>query len=135
MSEEILDEGVIAPAKETVNITKDKAIYAFKNTSEDQLAEKLQAFLLKDGYKLEAGTVKNGTYGKGSKTMRILFGAFVKRFTWGVKVQDKEGATYLVFSKDEKGYWGGAIGVSQVKKEYARITSVLKNFHAAHHDK
>ncbi|MDX1630115.1 MAG: hypothetical protein R3345_15505, partial [Fulvivirga sp.] len=97
--------------------------------------EKLQQFLLKQGYKLEGGTPKAGTYGKGSKTLRILFGAFVKRFTWGIKVKDKDDKTYLVFSKDEKGYWGGVIGVSQVKTEFKRLTNILRTYHASHHEK
>ena len=133
MSEEILDDGTVTTEQPKVDITKDRAIYIFENTNADQLADKLQQFLLKDGYKLESGTPKKGVYGKGSKTMRILFGAFVKRFTWGVTVADKDGQTVLKFNKDEKGYWGGAIGVSQVKTEYGRITAVLKNFHEKHH--
>jgi hypothetical protein len=133
MSDELLDDGVIVQSSNAVKIDKDSATYPFENTNADELATKVEEFLKKEGYALEAGNNKAGTYGKGNKTLRILFGAFVKRFTWGIKVEDAGNTTVLHFSKDEKGYWGGAIGVSQVKTEYTRLTNILKNFHAQHH--
>lgn len=134
MSEELLDDEPIVQNSSNVKIDKDHASYPFENTNADELGEKVEKFLKGEGYTLEAGTNKSGTYGKGSKTLRILFGAFVKRFTWGIRIEDAGSTTILHFSKDEKGYWGGAIGVSQVKTEYTRITNILKNFHAQHHN-
>jgi len=133
MEDELLDDGKVALNKNTVTIDKEKATYPFSDTNVDELATKVQEFLLKQGYKLEEGSNSNGIYGKGSKTLRILLGAFIKRFTWKVTVVDSGDNTTLTFIKDEKGYWGGAIGVVQVKNEFKKITSVLQSFHQKHH--
>jgi hypothetical protein len=134
MSDELLDDGAAVQASSAVKINDDKASYSFENTNADELAGKVEKFLKGEGYSLEGGSSASGIYGKGNKTLRILLGAFVKRFTWKIEVEDAGSTTVLHFIKDEKGYWGGAIGVSQVKTEYKRITNVLKNFHAAHHN-
>ncbi|MEZ4922645.1 MAG: hypothetical protein R2780_05675 [Crocinitomicaceae bacterium] len=134
MSDELLDDETLVQNSTGVKIEKDKASYPFENTNVDELAAKVEQFLKGEGYVLETGTNKSGTYGKGNKTLRILFGAFVKRFTWKVEIEDAGTTTILHFIKDEKGYWGGAIGVAQVKNEFTRITNILKNFHAKHHN-
>jgi hypothetical protein len=110
-------------------ITKNNATFFFSNITEEELGDKLQKYLLKKGYKLEAGTTTNGTYGKGSQVMRVLFGAFAKRFSWLISIKSSEFGTNLVFSKNEKGYMGGVIGVSQVKNEYTRIVNALNHFY------
>ncbi|MCH2234645.1 MAG: hypothetical protein MK078_10360 [Crocinitomicaceae bacterium] len=125
--EEVLDQGI----DQDVSITKDNAMYRFKDTNVEELSGKVEKYLLGKGYKLESGTPENAIYGKGNKTLRILFGAFVKRFTWKVTVVADGNTTVLNFIKDEKGYWGGAIGVSQVKNEFKRITDALTQFHAS----
>lgn len=134
MSDEILDEGIVSKPAQKVNIGADAAIYEFANTNPEELGTRVQDFLIGQGYKLEQGNATSAVYGKGSKTMRVLFGAFVKRFTWGVKIASDGDVTKLKFSKDEKGYWGGVIGVNQVKNEYKKITSALERFHTKHHD-
>lgn len=131
--DEVLDDQMQQTKKSAVKITKEKAIYNFDNATKEELAAKVEKFLLGQGYKLEEGDVFNGKYGKGNKTLRILFGAFVKRFTWAVKVASNSELTQLVLSKNEKGYWGGAIGVHQVNKEYERLTNVIRDFHSRHH--
>jgi len=85
--------------------------------------------LVKQGYKLEVGSKLNATYGKGSKIGRLQLGAFIKRFVFSVKITSIGDVTTFVFSKDGKGYMGGAIGVAQVKKEYSSIMSILENYH------
>ena len=51
------------------------------------------------------------------------------RFVFSVKITSIGDVTTFVFSKDGKGYMGGAIGVAQVKKEYSSIMSILENYH------
>lgn len=129
--EEILDNNMTSTGVNAPVITKSEATYRFSKLSEDELATKLQSFLLKKGYKLEDGTSKNGLYGKGSKIMRILFGAFVKRFAWQITISTVNGMTQLVFFKQAKGYAGGVIGVSQVNTEFNSIVNSLSSFHEA----
>lgn len=134
MSEELLDDNMeTAEAVSSVKIGADKAVFPFQSTNSDELAEKVQKFLSGLGYKLEEGNNKSGIYGKGSKILRILLGAFVKRFTWGVKIEESFGESVLTFTKNEKGYWGGLIGVTQVSSEYKKITSRLEAYHQKHH--
>lgn len=132
---EVLDDNQVVAEEGTVKIDKDKAIYVFKSTNKEDLGKKVNEYLTKQGYKLEQGTNISGVYGKGSKVMRILFGAFVKRFEWHVEISEINHSTGLTFTKNAKGYAGGLIGVNQVKKEYNRLTETLKAFHANHNAK
>ena len=105
-------------------------IFIFENKSADELGESIYELLVKKGYKLEDGSKVDATYGKGSKIARALLGAFIKRFAFSVKITNIEGAATLIFSKDGKGYMGGAIGVVQVKNEYNSIISILGDYHS-----
>ncbi len=131
---EVLDEQQTA-VEGSVKIDKNKAIYVFKATNKDDLGQKVNEYLKKQGYSLEAGVNTNGTYGKGNKVLRVLLGAFVKRFEWHVEVSDINNSTGLTFTKKAKGYSGGLIGMNQVKNEYNRLTGTLKAFHADHNGK
>lgn len=136
MNEEVLDaemtkaENTSSPA---VVIEKHRASYFFTGIDKETLATKVEEFLLGKGYKLETGNKFAGQYGKGNKLMRVLFGAFVKRFCWGIQIDEVGDRVKLRLAKDEKGYVGGVIGANQVKNEYASITTSLKNWHASMH--
>jgi hypothetical protein len=133
---EVLDNNTKTAADAgSVKIDSDKAIYVFKNTNKEDLGGKIKEYLSKQGYKVEQGVPTSAVYGKGSKVMRILFGAFVKRFEWKVDIAEINDSTGLTFTKNSKGYMGGVIGVQQVKKEYSRLTGVLKAFHENHNSK
>ena len=80
-----------------------------------------------EGYKLESGAPDNGTYGIGNQTMRLLLGAFHKRHTFSVKIyMHDENHVRMDLIKMSSGWSGGLIGVSQVKKELARIKQVMQ---------
>lgn len=127
--ENILDDNSTTLDKSVV-IGKHEATYVFKNKSSEELGESINGLFLKKGYKLENGSNVDATYGKGSKIARALLGAFIKRFAFKVKISNDGDATTLVFSKDGKGYMGGAIGVVQVKNEYESITGILESYHS-----
>ena len=121
--EEVLDNDLknlyaIAPV-----MTRDSATFTFQGTTPEDISSKINHLFVKDGYQLEEGTEMKGKYGKGSKIMRILLGAFVKRFAWNVTVTNEGGMTKAVLFKETKGYAGGAIGVNQVKNEFKRLIS------------
>lgn len=127
--ENILDDNSAALDKTAV-IGKHEATFVFKNKSPDQLGGSINDLFIKKGYKLESGSNVDGIYGKGNKIARALLGAFIKRFAFSVKITDDGSSATLIFSKDGKGYMGGAIGVAQVKNEYNSITSILENYHS-----
>jgi len=122
--EDVLDNDLKNLSATAPIITKERAIFSFEGTSEAEIASKINSLFLKDGYQLEEGTELKGKYGKGSKVMRILFGAFVKRFAWEVSVANEGGMTKATLYKETKGYAGGAIGVNQVNKEFKRLITV-----------
>jgi hypothetical protein len=120
MNDEVID--TITP---DVDLSKHEARWTLSGKTAEGVAGNLSTEMLAQGYKLEVGTADNGVYGKGNKVMRILFGAFVKRFAFRVHVTNEGNATQLVFVKDGKGYAGGVIGVNQVKKEFSRLVEVI----------
>mgnify|MGYP003655271287 CR=1 FL=1 len=122
--EEVLDNDLKNLDAKAPIVTKDKAIFSFEGTTEETIASKINALFTKDGYTLEEGSPLKGKYGKGSKIMRILLGAFVKRFAWEVSVSTEGGLTTATLYKETKGYAGGAIGVNQVKNEFKRVVGV-----------
>lgn len=122
--EEVLDNDLKSVNSEAPVVTKDKAIFSFEGKTENEIASRINDLFMKDGYTLEEGTQLKGKYGKGSKIMRILFGAFVKRFAWEVTISNQGGMTTATLYKETKGYAGGAIGVNQVKNEFKRLVSV-----------
>ncbi len=132
---EVIDDVQQQKEENAVRIDKNKAVYIFKSTNKEDLGVKVNEYLNKQGYKLESGSNTEGIYGKGSKILRVLLGAFVKRFEWHVHIAEVNSSTGLTFTKNAKGYAGGLIGVNQVKNEYRRITETLKAFHASHNNK
>ena len=70
----------IGNENKAILLGKDKCLFIFNNLTKEELGKKLSVFLSKKKYKLEEGTQIDGVYGRGNKTMRVLFGAFVKRF-------------------------------------------------------
>lgn len=129
--DEVLDNDLTSTAVNAPVITKNEAIYTFTKLSREELTQKFENFIQKRGYKLEVGVPGNGIYGKGSKVMRVLFGAFVKRFAWKVVIEDMGGSTQLTFFKEAKGYVGGVIGVNQVNNEFKAIVGSLTQFHSS----
>lgn len=121
MSEEVLDNKSIQNEK-----GKHEARFVYNGVSSDDLTQKVDSLMKSEGYKLEAGQPGNAVYGKGNKVMRILFGAFVKRYAFRVQVENQGSDASLHFLKDGKGYMGGAVGVSQVKKEFARMVGQIE---------
>lgn len=81
---------------------------------------------LASGYRLIIGEKGNGTYERGNKTMRILFGAFIKYFKFQVLTY-VDGPNYKVqVIKGSSGMSGGLIGIEQVKKELTRLSLLMQ---------
>jgi len=48
--------------------------------SVEETTHNVSKFFEAEGYKLESGSSTDGVYGTGSNLMRVLFGAFAKRY-------------------------------------------------------
>lgn len=98
----------------------------FAGADPNDLAQRVDAFFRGEGYKLEEGAPGNAAYGTGSNVMRILFGAFAKRYKFNAVVQADQGQTWVTLTKAMSGAMGGVIGHSKMTKETNRITAALQ---------
>lgn len=86
---------------------------------EKMVVEALQSL----GYK----HLGNGVFEKGSRTMRLLFGAFCKYFKFKIAIDSSNPELLkLQISKATSGVSGGVIGINQVKKEMEYIKKVFQ---------
>jgi len=93
----------------------------------EQTANKLAEFFESEGHKLESGTSTDGIYGIGSNLMRVLFGAFAKRYSFKVTITESGSVSTVSVDKAMSGAMGGAIGYSKMKKELARIQEAVQS--------
>ncbi|MBN1348497.1 hypothetical protein JXJ21_03745 [candidate division KSB1 bacterium] len=100
--------------------------YLFENTTPVALGQEVNTFFQKLGYKLEEGTNQFGIYGTGSPVLRVLFGAFAKRYKFNVAIRENAKQVKLTINEAMSGYSGGLIGKSKMKKEFQKITEAIK---------
>lgn len=100
----------------------DSFIHVFECENDNELATAIAMFMKDNGYILIEGNVTNAVFEKGNRSMRLLFGAFVKYYKISVNVQDKR----ATIGSASAGFSGGLIGVNQVKKEVLRISNELE---------
>ncbi len=82
--------------------------------------------LVGSGYGILQGNPNDAIYEKGNRVMRLLFGAFVKYFKFGVRIEDAgDGQLKVRVHKLTSGMSGGLIGMGQVKTELKRIAQEL----------
>lgn len=99
---------------------KKTAEYTYEGVSAEQIATATEQIFTKHGYKIEQGNKLEGIYGTGSKVMRILFGAFAKRYVFGISIKEEGPDTKLIFKKAMTGMMGGAIGYAKMNSETER---------------
>ncbi|NJO88100.1 MAG: hypothetical protein HC831_03400 [Chloroflexia bacterium] len=113
--------------KENVQTTGDYFIHKYQGVDLATFTKNIEETLNSNGYKLVEGRGTNAVYEKGNRTMRLLFGAFVKYYKFMVQMQEVNSAIDLRITKHSSGMSGGLIGVSQVKKELARLGEIMKD--------
>lgn len=100
----------------------------FQNVDPQTLADDVSTFFKGLGYKFEGGTPTSGTWGQGSEILRILFGAFVKRYKFQANIEQQPPHVWLKVSKAMSGAMGGVIGYARMNKEATRISGLLQQF-------
>jgi len=104
--------------------------FCFYQVDPNVLAQDVSVFFNQLQYKFEGGTPMRSTWGQGDDTMRVLFGAFVKRYQFSVAIDPQPGSPYvwLRLSKGITGAMGGVIGYSQMNTEFQRVTVAMQRF-------
>ncbi|HOK37704.1 MAG: hypothetical protein WHW07_00075 [Bacteroidales bacterium] len=95
--------------------------FIFECESVQSLANHVSETFIKRGYKLKDGNSFDGSYEKGDRILRLLFGAFVKYFKFKIKIENNK----LHIHKESSGMSGGLIGMNQVNKEFNAIVKEL----------
>ncbi len=103
----------------------NKIQYVFENCHAEQIANAVGGFMHQQGYRLEEGNPMNGVYGIGNKVMRILFGAFVKRFAFQVYITQNGPNAQMEFGKGMSGFSGGVIGIAKLNTEFKRLAALF----------
>jgi hypothetical protein len=101
-------------------------LFTFANATPENVAAAFGQYMQTQGYKIEAGNHYSGTYGVGSTTMRILFGAFVKRYTFDFKIQPHGPNTLLELGKGMTGMSGGVIGMAKMNTEFTKLSMAVR---------
>lgn len=101
--------------------------HVYSGVSESELSQLVEENLMARGYQRNDGEAGNGTYSKGSRTMRILFGAFVKYYKWRLYTDGSGEETKVTLDRATSGMSGGAIGVKQVKTELKQLSEQLRS--------
>lgn len=109
----------------------DKVHINLANMPAETAAAHVTQFFAGQKYRLEDGQPANGVYGIGNAVLRVLFGAFVKRYKFKVQLLSTESGLQLEISKAMNGAMGGIIGYQKYKKEFERICVSLSNHFVA----
>ena len=113
---------------ETVSNAKGRLVNLYSGINAENLSRLVDEYFSANGYVKTVNGPGSVTYTKGNRVLRILFGAFVKYFRFLTAIKSVDADTVeLAFSKDSSGMSGGAIGMSQVSKEFNKIKDVLQN--------
>jgi hypothetical protein len=100
--------------------------FTFANATPETVSAAFSQYMQSQGYKMESGHFVRGTFGIGNQVMRILFGAFVKRFTFDFMIQPQETNTLLELAKGMSGMSGGVIGMAKISTEFRRISNDIR---------
>lgn len=111
-----------------VDSAPDRLVLNITNCTKEEVDNKLNLFFTSEGYKLKSAEGEVRTYEKGNRTMRILFGAFIKYHKQSVTIKNNADLFSLMLLKDSTGMSGGLIGMNQVKKEFARLAEAFKAY-------
>lgn len=110
----------------SVDVTKKGGTFCFQAVDAEIVAEELHTFFKRRGYKLEAGTKLNGTYGTGNPVLRVLLGALVKRYKFKIQIRPQGQSVWLDVTKAMSGAWGGLLGVMAMSKETKTIAEAIR---------
>ncbi len=110
------------------DFANDRVIYNFTGCTKEELENKMNLFFQSEGYwpKPSEGEIK--IYERGSRALRIIFGAFSKYNKQSVTIKQEGDLISVMLHRDSTGMSGGLIGMNQVKKEFTRLAEAFKSY-------
>ena len=110
-----------------VDFGNDSVVYNITGTTREELDNKLNLFFASENLPLKSDTPDEKVYMKGNKTMRILFGAFVKYFKVVASIRQERDMFSVRLLRDMNlVVSGGLIGINKSRKEFTRLSEAFK---------
>lgn len=116
----------MAHFKSEVHSNKEMIQYRYEGISKDAAVKELEKIFMNSMYKSSIGTGGHTNFEKGDRTMRILFGAFVKYYKFAIISEETDNNVDLKVVSVSSGLSGGLIGKNQVTDEMIRISQLMK---------
>jgi len=109
------------------DFSKEFVVYNITGCSKAELENKINLFFTSENLTLKSDTPDEKIFQKGSKTMRILFGVFVKYFKVIVSIHNQGDMFSVKVFRDMNFFMsGGLIGIKAARKEFERINEAFK---------
>ena len=100
----------------------------YKDVSIEEMTKKVTELMEQQGYKVFDHQYGNLILEKGSRTKRLLLGAFATYFKFSVTMsQSTENELTVNIFQQSSGMSGGLIGMNQIKTELARLNFLFSN--------
>ena len=112
-----------------VDFANDSVVYNITGGSREELENKLNLFFTSENLQLKSDKPEEKVYIRGNKTLRVIFGAFVKYFKIVVSIRQQGDLFSVRLLRDMNLVMsGGLIGIKPSRKEFARISDAFKTY-------
>jgi hypothetical protein len=100
----------------------------YKDVSIEEMTKKITGLMEQQGYKVFDHQYGNLILEKGSRTKRLLLGAFATYYKFSVTMSpNAENELTVNVFQQSSGMSGGLIGMNQIKTELARLNFLFAN--------
>lgn len=112
-----------------VDFANDAVVFNITGATKAELENKMNLFFASENLPLKSEKADERVYQRGNKTMRILFGVFVKYFRVAVTVKQQDDLFSVRLLRDMSLVLsGGLIGIAKSRKEFSRISDAFKAY-------
>lgn len=112
-----------------VDFGNDSVVYNFTGGTREELENKLNLFFASENLPLKSDNGDEKVYQRGNKTLRVLFGVFVKYFKIAVSIKQQDQLLSVRILRDMNLVMsGGLVGINKSRKEFARISDAFKAY-------
>jgi hypothetical protein len=113
---------------QSISIDDRGGTLTFSNASPEIVAEAFERFFDSHGFALEDGDRLNGTYGLGSRDMRLLAGGLAKRKKYDLHILTMEGGVQATVASAMSGWSGSLVGAMKEKRGRKEFNAQLREY-------